>query len=57
MTEERVIWLPDEHAYGRLLSLGAYASLVEYDQSGVTYTVYISNDDFEYLGEPNDDED
>jgi hypothetical protein len=46
--EERVeyVYLPDEGVYGTILRYGAWASLIEYYDMGIKYTVEIPNEDF-----------
>jgi hypothetical protein len=48
----------DKQRRVRVLSRGAYASLVAYRASGFERTVMVDNDDIEFIdGDPIDDED
>lgn len=47
--EEEVVeyvYLPDEGVYGTIIRYGAWASLIEYYDTGVKYTVEVPNEDF-----------
>lgn len=50
------VWLSEDGVYAEVISLGAYASVVRYVLGGVEYEVVVSNDEFEYFGEDDDDE-
>jgi len=45
------VYLPDEGVYGTVIHHGAWVSLIEYYESGVGYTIEVSNDDFIVLDE------
>ncbi len=47
--DEPPVWLSEERVYGYLISLGAFASLIRYEQDDVEYETYIENDEWEYL--------
>jgi hypothetical protein len=40
------VYIPDEGVYGTILRYGAWASLIEYFDGGIGYTIEIPNDEF-----------
>jgi hypothetical protein len=40
------VYLPDEGVYGTIVKYGAWASLIEYFDNGVGYTVEVPNDEY-----------
>jgi hypothetical protein len=40
------VYIPDEEVYGTIVSHGAWASMIEYFDNGVGYTIEIPNDEF-----------
>lgn len=40
------IYIPDEDAYGRIITRGAFASLVKYSLGGIEYEIMMLNEDF-----------
>jgi hypothetical protein len=40
------VYLPDENVYGTIIRYGAWASLIEYYEMGVKYTIEVPNEDF-----------
>ena len=40
------VYIPDEEIYGTVINYGAWASLIEYYESGIGYKVEIPNDEF-----------
>ena len=46
----------DEWVRGRVLSLGAFASKIEYSVGGVKYQVYVENSEFIHLHENEEDD-
>jgi len=47
-----VIYLTEERRYGYLLSLGAFVSLVTYNDGFGEITTYVENDEFRIMEEP-----
>lgn len=45
------VWLPDEGVYGTIVRYGAWSSMINYYNGGVSYTVEIPNDDFIVIDE------
>jgi len=45
------VWLPDEGVYGTIVRYGAWASMINYYDNGVSYTVEVANDDFIVIDE------
>lgn len=46
---EEIVWLPDEHVYGILLSYGAFVSKIRYHKENIAWEVYVPNDEFEII--------
>lgn len=48
LSEETVtyVYIPDEGVYGTIVSQGAWASMIEYFDGGVGYTIEVPNDEF-----------
>jgi hypothetical protein len=48
LSEETVtyVYIPDEGVYGTIVSQGAWASIIEYFDGGVGYTIEVPNDEF-----------
>ena len=40
------VYIPDEGVYGTIVSQGAWASMIEYFDGGVGYTIEVPNDEF-----------
>jgi hypothetical protein len=40
------VYVPDEQLYGTVIQYGAWASLIEYYDTGIKYTIEIPNDEF-----------
>ena len=40
------VYIPDEGVYGTIVRYGAWASMVNYYDNGVSYTIEIPNDEF-----------
>ena len=40
------VYIPDEGVYGTIVSQGAWASMIEYFDNGVGYTIEVPNDEF-----------
>jgi hypothetical protein len=40
------VYIPDEGVYGTIVRYGAWASMIEYYDTGVKYTVEIPNDEY-----------
>jgi len=40
------VYIPDEQVYGTIISHGAWASMIEYFEGGVGYTIEVPNDEF-----------
>jgi hypothetical protein len=40
------VYIPDEGVYGTIIRYGAWASLIEYFDNGIGYTIEIPNDEF-----------
>lgn len=49
--EQRPVWIIDLKTYGYMISLGAYVSLIRYEEDGVEYELYVENDGWRYLFE------
>jgi len=45
------VYLPYDGIYGTVISHGAWASLIQYYQDGVEYTIEIPNDEFNIVDE------
>jgi hypothetical protein len=45
-SSEHNIYIPDEDCYGSIISLGAYASLIQYDKLGISHEEFMDNEDF-----------
>lgn len=45
--EYPVIYLKNEGVFGIIVSYGAYVSLVQYYNNGISYEVYVENEDIE----------
>ena len=45
------IFIPDVGFYGTVISLGAWASIVEYYEDGFSYTLELPNDEFIVINE------
>jgi hypothetical protein len=43
---ETYIYIPDEGIYGTIVRYGAWASMINYYDGGVSYTVELPNDEF-----------
>ena len=43
---ETYVYLPDEGVYGTIVRYGAWASMINYYDGGVSYTVEVLNDEF-----------
>lgn len=48
---ETYVYIPDEGVYGTIVSYGAWASMINYYDNGVSYTVELPNEDFVVLEE------
>ena len=48
LSEETVtyVYIPDEGVYGTIVSQGAWASMIEYFDGCVGYTIEVPNDEF-----------
>lgn len=58
MRNPEYVWMIEEGVRARLISLGAFASVVEYSLGGNTYHVIVDNNEFNDIGEEvHDDED
>ena len=40
------VYIPDEGVYGTIVAHGAWASMIEYFDGGVGYTIEVPNDEF-----------
>ena len=40
------VYIPDEDVYGTIISHGAWASMINYYEGGVEYTIEVPNDEF-----------
>jgi hypothetical protein len=40
------VYIPDEGVYGTVITHGAWASMIEYFDGGVGYTIEVPNDEF-----------
>jgi hypothetical protein len=40
------VYIPDEGVYGTIISQGAWASMVEYFDGGVGYTIEVPNEEY-----------
>lgn len=49
--DSRVVYLFDENVLGYVISMGAYASKIQYSARGVEHQVYVENTDFMLLEE------
>jgi hypothetical protein len=47
----KYVYLSDEGIYGTIVSYGAYASIIEYYDAGIRYTIEVINDDFIIIDE------
>ncbi len=45
------VYIPDEGVYGTIISQGAWASMVEYFDGGVGYTIEVPNDEYYVVDE------
>lgn len=45
------VWIPDEGVYGTIVKYGAWASMINYFDNGVSYTVELPNDEFVVIDE------
>jgi hypothetical protein len=43
---ETYVYIPDEGIYGTIVRYGAWASMINYYDGGVSYTVELPNDEF-----------
>jgi hypothetical protein len=43
---ETYVYIPDEGIYGTIITYGAWASMINYYDNGVSYTVELPNEDF-----------
>lgn len=43
--EESIVFLQDEQVFGIIVKHGAHVSLVRYEKDGISYEVYVENDD------------
>jgi hypothetical protein len=41
-----LVYLPDEGVYGTIVSEGVWASLIQYHENGIGYTIEVPNDEF-----------
>jgi hypothetical protein len=46
-----IVYLPYEKVYGELISLGIYASLINYIKDGIQYQTMVLNDEFDIIEE------
>ena len=46
-----IVFIPDENAYGEIISEGLFASLIRYTVGGVMYEVILLNEDFDIVQE------
>jgi hypothetical protein len=53
MPEETLtyVYIPDEQSYGIIKSYGTWASLIEYYDNGIGYTIELANDEFIVIDE------
>lgn len=54
MRENEVVWLTEERTFARLMSMGAFFSMVKYTRMGVDYEVLIENDEIEGVTDESD---
>ena len=45
------VYIPYEGVYGTIISHGAWASLIEYYDGGLRYTIEVPNDEFNLIDE------
>jgi hypothetical protein len=45
------VYIPDEGIYGTVIRYGAWASLIEYFEDGIGYTIEIPNDEYIVIDE------
>lgn len=48
---ETYVFLQHEGVYGTIVSYGAWASLINYFEDGISYTIEVPNDEFEIVDE------
>lgn len=46
-----IVYIHDEHTYGTVEKLGAFASEVKYKKDGIDYEVILENSDFSIVDE------
>lgn len=48
MPEETItyVYVPDDGAYGTIVSQGAWASIIKYYEDGIEYIIELTNDEF-----------
>lgn len=49
MDKHFIVFIPEEGVYGEVISLGSYASMVEYSVSGINYKVMMLNEDLDFI--------
>ena len=54
---ETVVWLPAYHRYAILGQRNAYYSVVYWDDEGQRFEVELENDEYEIVGDNDDDDD
>jgi len=43
-----IVWLIEERTFGTLIEMGAYFSLIKFNHKGMSYEIYVDNNEWQF---------